>query len=216
MATALSLALSPATALAWAEGERGPLEVTSEDRGVPARADEASAPEETVRTFTTGRVTEPRVQATFPWLLTQLIPSPEWVISDEGVRFGGRWQATPLLYSFGIDPRLSPWRSMVAEPIVRHAGSVELFVSPTYLAGGGSLGNRWLFRSGVRAYFPLLDRGEYLSCSVGGALVYHRDEVGVAYEAGIYTLFGVLGLQAAYTPTRDLRMGSLTLNIRYF
>ncbi|EYF03767.1 Hypothetical protein CAP_5197 [Chondromyces apiculatus DSM 436] len=159
---------------------------------------------------------EPRVRATLPWVATQLVPSAEWLVSNAGVRFGARWQVTPLLYSFGIDPRLSPWRVLVAEPIVRHAGSVELYGSPAYLAGGGTLGNRWLLRAGVRAYLPILDRGEYLSMSVGGAALYHRDQAGMAYEAGLYTLFGFLGVQVSHVPTPGLRMTTVTLNVRYF
>ena len=163
-----------------------------------------------------GRAAEPDVQPNLPWLAGQLVPSPEWLIDDDGARFGARWQVTPLLYSFGIDPRLSPWRVLVAEPVVRYAGSIELYGSPTYLAGGGAVADRWILRAGLRAYFPLLHRGEYLACSIGSALLHHRDQAGASYEAGLYTLFGFLGLQAAFVPTRGLRSTSLTLNVRVF
>jgi hypothetical protein len=159
---------------------------------------------------------EPAVRPTLVWAVVQALPSPEWVLLPAGVRFGARWQVTPLLYSFGIHPRLSPWRALVAEPLVRHAGSIELYGSPAYLAGGGGAANRWLLRAGLRAYFPLLDRGEYLSCSLGGAALYFRDQPGAAYEAGLYTVFGVIGLQIAYAPAPHLRAASLTLNLRYF
>lgn len=162
------------------------------------------------------RAAEPDLRPTLPWLAAQAVPSAEWLIADDGLRFGARWQVTPLLYSFGIDPRLSPVRILIAEPIVRYAGSVELYGSPAYLAGGGSLGDRWLLRGGVRAYFPLLHRGEYLAWSIGGAAVYHRDRAGATYEAGLYTLFGMLGIQAAYIPTPGLRAASLTLHVRVF
>lgn len=171
----------------------------------PARA--AAAP---------GRAAEPDVRPTLPWLAAQAVPSAEWLIADDGLRFGARWQVTPFLYSFGIDPRLSPVRVLVAEPIRRFAGAVELYGSPAYFAGGGSVSERWLLRGGVRAYFPLLARGEYLACSIGGAAVYHRDRPGASYEAGLYTLFGMLGIQAAYIPTPGLRAASLTLHVRVF
>jgi hypothetical protein len=64
------------------------------------------------------RAAAPGVHPTLPWLLAQAVPSAEWLVTDGGVRFGGRWQITPLLYSFGIDRRLSPWRVAIAEPIV--------------------------------------------------------------------------------------------------
>lgn len=162
------------------------------------------------------RAAEPDVRPTLPWLAAQAVPSAEWLIADDGLRFGARWQVTPFLYSFGIDPRLSPVRILIAEPIMRFSGSVELYMSPAYLAGGGSIGERWLLRGGLRAYLPLLHRGEYLAWSIGGAAVYHRDRPGVSYEAGLYTLFGMLGVQAAYIPTPGLRAASLTLHVRVF
>jgi hypothetical protein len=159
---------------------------------------------------------EPRVHPTWIWAVTQIIPSPEWLLGDAPARFGARWQVTPLLYSFGIHRRLSPWRSFIAEPIVRHAGSVELFGAPEVLATGGELADSWILRAGVRAYFPILDRGEHLSCSVGGSAFDFRGRAGAAYEAGVYTLFGVLGLQLTYSPAPHLRGTTLTLNVRYF
>jgi len=66
--------------------------------------------------------TEPDIHPTLTWTALQLIPSPQWVTSDEGLRFGMRWQITPLLYSFGINKKLSPWRYLIAEPLVRQSG----------------------------------------------------------------------------------------------
>ena len=160
--------------------------------------------------------TEPRVHPTAAWLVTQLVPSPELVLAKGRAAFGVRWQITPLLYSFGIHRRLSPWRSLVAEPIVRHAGSVELFVSPEYLAGAAPFGPGLVGRAGVRAYFPLLHRGEYLSWSVGGAALVARPGVGMAYEAGVHVLFGVFGLVVSHAPTEAFRATTISLDVRYF
>lgn len=159
---------------------------------------------------------EPLPRPTLTWAAAQLIPSPELLIAGDGVRFGGRWQLTPALYSFNLHPRLSPFRFFVVEPVVRHAGSLETYGAATYLAGGGPGSHRWLLRAGVRAHFPLLHRGEYLSCSIGGAALLHRGQPGAAYEAGLYTLFGALGLQLAYTPSPGVRAAALTLSVRYF
>ncbi len=158
---------------------------------------------------------ENQVGPTLLWLLTQAIPSPELLVGTEGARFGMRWQVTPLLYSFGIHRRLSPWRSVVVEPIVRHAGSVEFFLSPEWIVyQGGTV----LLDAGVRTTLPVLHRGEYLSVSLGVAHTRFDGHSAVRYEGGVYTLFGVLGLAVSVSPTKELAPFStaLTLRVRYF
>ena len=78
---------------------------------------------------------EPHGSADLLWAALQLVPSPETVIWNNQVRFGARWQVTPLLYSFGRSRRVSPWRSFLVEPIARHSGSIEAYFSPEILAG---------------------------------------------------------------------------------
>lgn len=160
--------------------------------------------------------TEPAVRPTLAWLVPQLVPSPEWWITSRGVRFGVRWQITPLLYSFGLNRRLSRLRGLVVEPLARHAGSIELFASPEYITRSPSFAENWAMRGGVRAYYPLVQRGEYLSCSLGGSMLYAQDHLGASYEAGLYSFFGVLGVQVTVTPTAALRSTTITLSIRYF
>ncbi|XXX77124.1 hypothetical protein WMF30_56690 [Sorangium sp. So ce134] len=164
----------------------------------------------------TAAATEPGIRLTLPWLFVQLVPSPELWIGAGEAHFGVRWQVTPLLYSFGMNRKLSPWRAFVVEPLTRHAGSIELFGSPEYIARPGAFGDRWILRGGARAYFPLLHRGDYMSCSLGGSALYAREQLGASYEAGVYTLFGALGAQVTYTPTAALRSTTITLSIRYF
>jgi hypothetical protein len=160
--------------------------------------------------------TEPAVRPTLLWAAAQLLPSPQWRLANGVVHGGVRWQITPLLYSFGVNRRLSPWRRFVVEPLVRHAGSVELFGSPEYLAVTPAFVQNWLFRGGIRAYFPLLHKGEVLSCSLGGSALYFLHHVGSAFEGGLYTLNGIVGAQVTYTPTKSLRSTTFTLSLRYF
>lgn len=181
---------------------------------------EAAASGGTRELAASGSATEPDIRLTLPWLLVQLVPSPALWIGPGGTRFGVRWQVTPVLYSFGINRKLSPWRAFIVEPLTRHAGSIELFGSPEYVAGSGAAPGGWMLRGGARAYFPLLERGETLSCSLGGsavhARVHARDHVAASYEAGLYTLFGGLGVQVTVTPTAALRSTTITLSLRYF
>jgi hypothetical protein len=162
--------------------------------------------------------TEPGVTITLPWLATQLVPSPELAYGQEVARLGMRWQATPLLFSWGIHRGLSPWRFFVAEPYVRQSGSVELFVTPEYLAYGSSFADGWALRAGVRSYFPLVEHGEYLSVSVGASSFVFGGQWGAAYEAGVYMLFGTVGLQLTASPTPSAAPIATiaTLRLRYF
>ena len=160
--------------------------------------------------------TPPGQHPTLLWGALQLVPSPEVMIAGSSVYAGMRWQVTPLLYSFGINRKLSPWRSLIAEPVVRHAGSLELFVSPEYLSKSGNFAEHWLFRGGLRSYFPLMSKGEYLSASIGASLLHFDHHLGAALSAGIYVLYGFVGAEITYCPTPALRSTTLALSLRMF
>ncbi len=159
---------------------------------------------------------EPAVTVTWPWLVTQLVPSPELVYGDATGRFGLRWQVTPLLFSWGIHRGLSPWRFLVAEPYVRQSGSIELYLTPEYVLSGGSLGDGGILRTGVRSYFPLVEHGEHLSVSIGASQFFYEGRSGAAYEAGVYTLYGIVGLQITLSPSTSPLAAIATLRLRYF
>lgn len=161
---------------------------------------------------------EPDVQITLPWVATQLVPSPELAWGDGAARFGMRWQLTPLLFSWGIHRGLSPWRFFIAEPYVRQSGSIELYASPEYFWYGSTFGQGWLGRVGTRAYFPLVEHGEYLSVSVGASSFVFAGNAGAAFEAGAYVLFGVVGVQLTCSPTPAAAPVATiaTVRLRYF
>lgn len=164
-----------------------------------------------------GQATEPEIHLTFLWLATQLVPSPQWFLLDhDGLRFGMRWQATPVLYSFGINRKLSPWRWFIVEPYVRQSGSIELFCSPEYVNLGSIGYPSWLFRTGVRGYFPLWQHGEYLSASGAASYTTMGAARGVGYEAGIYAFAGIIGLQTTFTPVFTDARWSFSIRVRYF
>jgi len=150
------------------------------------------------------------------WSVVQLVPSPEWLFVDEGTYFGLRWQLTPLLYSFGIDRRLSPWRALVAEPVVRHSGSIELFAAPSYTFLSRRAVSHLSIRAGARAYFPLAHRGEYLSWSIGSTAIHRSPHWSGGMELGIYSMYGVVGVLVEHAPLGDERSTTVTLQLRYF
>lgn len=154
---------------------------------------------------------------TLLWTALQLVPSPEVVVWNGATRFGMRWQVTPLLYSFGRNRRMSPWRSFVVEPIARHSGSTEVYLSPEIVTGVlPSTGDHFIFRAGVRSYFPLLQRGESLSASLGTSVLESRGRVGVGVDVGLSTFGGFVSLRLGYCPTPGLRMTTVTFELRAF
>ena len=162
-------------------------------------------------------VTEPKVYPSSLWISSQFIPSPELIsVKDDRLRFGLRWQVTPLLYSFGINRKLNPWRYFVVEPLVRQNGSIELFFTPEWLNVTNKFKTNWLFRGGIRAYFPLYRRGEYLSGSLAASYYNFNEDQGISYEAGIYLFFGILGFQVTYSPEMKTSPWIFTLRLRYF
>lgn len=172
---------------------------------------------------------EPQLYPTLPWTMLQFLPSPEVAVgrargadasggrdaSDAKTEasFGLRWQITPVVWSWGTNRRISRWRFLVVDPLARHSGSLEASGTFEYIFGHV---DRWIARPGVRAYFPLLQRGEYLSASIGTSIYSYDDKLRVAYDVGAYVLFGLFGVQATIAPDHGPLSAIGTFRIRYF
>lgn len=156
--------------------------------------------------------------AQLAWAVAQAIPSPE-IVRDQrqqstgeerDTRFGLRWQVTPFLWSWGLHRRAPQrWRVLRVEPTFRQTGSTELWLSPEWLHDGG-----WIGRGGVRTYFPIWQRGEYVSASVASAAWTDGHRVGPAFEVGLYALAGFLGLELGVATARDRTLTNLTFKVR--
>jgi hypothetical protein len=170
--------------------------------------------------------TQPEVYPSFAWILTQLVPSPEVAVGrvrttgPDGesraateAAFGLRWQISPLVWSWGTNRHVSRWRWFVVDPLARHSGSLELSGTFEYLFGHV---DRMIVRPGVRAYFPILQRGEYLSVSMGTSTYIYDGEPRAAYEVGAYVLWGLFGVQATVAPDHGPLSTIGTFRIRYF
>ena len=157
---------------------------------------------------------QPWPRPTLPWAAAQLAPSPGLALGDDQTSLDLRWQLTPVLYSWGVNRKVSSWRAFVVDPFARHSGSIELFVDPELLFADRFQAT---LRPGIRAYLPIRERGETLSASLGISDQRFDDRNAVAIEAGIYALYGSFGAQLTYapvpiTPARVI----LTLSLRYF
>lgn len=139
---------------------------------------------------------EPAVAASWRWAMLQLLPSTGVVVAERQTDFALGWQLSPVLWSHAMDPRLSPWRFFVVEPVVRQSGSLELFLAPQYWATLPPGAKRWGSKLGVRTTVPVLHRGEYLSWSVASGYFWFPDDHGAMFETGAQIFFGVLGVSA--------------------
>jgi hypothetical protein len=172
----------------------------------------------------------PQAYPSLAWFVVQLVPSPEVAVGSvhgpnpSGTRdedtpskteaaFGLRWQITPLLWSWGTNRHVSRWRSFVVDPLARHSGSLELTGTFEYFFGNV---DRAIVRPGVRAYFPIAQRGEYLSVSLGTSTYAYDAKMRVAYDVGAYVLWGLFGLQATISPENGPLTTIGTFRIRYF
>jgi hypothetical protein len=163
------------------------------------------------------KATDPDIRPSWLWFGIQLLPSPQWSTrKEDGLAFGLQWQVTPLLYSFGINKKLNPWRFFISEPLTRQSGSIEIYFSPEYLSLENKLKHNWLFRGGARIYFPLWHKGEYLSFSLSSSYYNYNGQNGFSYEGGIYLFAGFLGIQTTYSPMFKNSEWKFTLRIRVF
>lgn len=160
------------------------------------------------------RPVDPTPHPTGLWLAAQLLPASELASGAGQVSFGLRWTVTPMLWSFGVNRRRSPWRWFVVEPNVRHSGSIELFASPEVLFGERA---RVLVRPGVRVYFPLLERGDALSASIAASLQSIDGTHAPSIEVAMYALYGICGLLVSYAPGPVTPAQTIiSLSLRYF
>lgn len=157
----------------------------------------------------------PHARITVPWALTQLAPSPTWLVAD-GAHFGLRWQLTPLLWAYRMPPGATQIRGFVIDPLARISGSVELNVSPWWTRlpdrGGGPFG----VAIGVRTTVPLVDHGEGLAAAAGVSWLFLDGQGSPVYEAGVSTFFGVLGFDVGYAPKILGGAWLASIRVRYF
>ena len=147
------------------------------------------------------------------WLELQAIPSMMVVSHPSDVPFAFEWEATPLLYSFGMTKLVSPWHSFRVVPPARFTGSIELKVTgqvSTRKTGSSYFGSS----AQLIAHVPLLERGEYLGLNVGVAKYAFAGSSPWFKVVGISTLFGFVELNFKHSSDPTIWMG--TIEFRFF
>lgn len=147
------------------------------------------------------------------WSVMQLVPSPLIVADPHAFGAGLRWQVTPLVLSFGVEER--PVRWFIVEPVARHSGGLEIYVSPEWTRCAESSDSGWLARIGARVYLPVAGRGESAAASLGASYVYENGRHHAAGELGVWTLSSMVGFTATLAPTMERRALIFVLNLRY-
>ena len=160
------------------------------------------------------------------WTLFQTVPSPTFFQdrndSNSRLQFGFRWHISPVNFSFNANKLVSPVQFFLVNPVRRYGGSVELLIDPEWATSGFQYSDlqRFNLSTGVRAYIPAIEYGEYLCFSVAGKYNFRKNEQDesrnyYSAEAGIYTLFGIAGLVFDYNFTSQSRY-SISLNLKYY
>lgn len=147
------------------------------------------------------------------WLVFQAVPSM-MVISHPGdIPFAFEWEATPLLYSFGMSRLVSPWYSFKVSQAARFTGSIELKV--TGQISTRKMGSSYFGSSAqLIGHIPLIERGEYLGLNVGVAKYSFAGSSPWFKVVGISTLFGFLEFNFKHSSDPQMWMGSIDL--RFF
>lgn len=160
------------------------------------------------------------------WTLLQAVPSPSFFDDrndeDARLRFGFRWDVTPLNYSFNANKLVSPVQMFFVNPVRRYGGSVELFVQPEWMTGNYHYSDlsRFHFNTGVRGFLPLAERGERLALSAGGLYKIRETKSGnnndtYGIELGLYTFFGLAGIKFDYY-LKGQNKFDFSISIKYF
>jgi hypothetical protein len=148
------------------------------------------------------------------WGVVQFVPSPVLVTGSEGYGGGMRWQLTLLTYAFGLQSHRL--RSIWVPPVARHAGALELYVSPAWLCCAPDDRTSWMLNGGARMYLPLEGRGENLAASLGASYYRASPGHGAAFELAVYVLSSLVGLSVTVAPWLTAREVSTALTLRYY
>lgn len=160
------------------------------------------------------------------WAVLQAIPSPTFFEDRDDknsrLKFGLEWQCIPFSYSFNTNKYVSKVNFFYIKPSKRFSGSAELFFEPSYIPGNFRYSElkKFMYKTGARMVFPVAHKGEYLALSLGGGYYFQETTSGTVvdgatYEAGIYALFGMMGLKINYNQKGNSRY-NIGLYFKYY
>ncbi len=134
------------------------------------------------------------------------------------IPFAFEWEATPLLYSFGMTKLISPWHSFKITPPERFTGSIELKL--TGQISTRKMGSSYFGSSAqLIGHIPLIERGEYLGLNIGVAKYAFAGSPPCGPSPwfkviGISTLFSFVEFNVKQSSNPNTWMG--TIEFRFF
>lgn len=147
------------------------------------------------------------------WLVLQAIPSMMVISHPSNIPFAFEWEATPLLYSFGMTKLISPWHSFKVTPPERFTGSIELKL--TGQISTRKMGSSYFGSSAqLIGHIPLIERGEYLGLNVGVAKYAFAGSSPWFKVIGVSTLFSFVEFNVKQSSDPNIWMG--TIEFRFF
>jgi hypothetical protein len=147
------------------------------------------------------------------WLILQVLPSYTWTSFPQQSHFSFEWEATPILYSFGMNKLDPPWHFFQVTQPERFSGSIELNIS-TQLYPHKIGTNHWGFSGQLLAHLPLIEYGEYLGINLGAARYTIAGFSSTYFIGGFSTLFGFFHYNIKYSPEDRIWMNSI--EFRFF
>ncbi len=146
------------------------------------------------------------------WYPYQFIPNLLLHTSASGTRIGLEWEATPLLYSWGINPKVSPWYSFIVVPTARFSGSIEWNVAVQ--AYSAKVGRSYVgYSTHLMAFLPLADVGELAGLNLGVGAFGSPDGIRLFKVIGASTAFGMLHLNVKHADRPTTWITSLEVRI---
>jgi hypothetical protein len=147
------------------------------------------------------------------WLILQSIPSMNWTTFQDRTQFAFEWEATPLIYSWGMNKLDPPFHFFRVTQPERFTGSIEFnLTAQLYTSSLGS--SHWGFSGQVVGHFPLIEYGEHLGLNLGIARYTLAGSPSTFIVGGLSTLFGFFHYNIKYSPDDKLWMN--TIEFRFF
>jgi hypothetical protein len=147
------------------------------------------------------------------WLILQAVPSVSWTSFPAQTHFSFEWEATPILYSWGMTKLDPPFHFFFVTQPERFTGSIEFNVS-AQLYTSQIRASHWGFSGQLLTHLPLMEHGEYLGLNLGVAR-YTIAALSSNYVVGGFsTLFGFLHYNVKYSPDDKIWMHSI--EFRFF
>ncbi len=137
------------------------------------------------------------------WNIDQAIPGMSWTSHPGGTNFALEWEATPVLYSFGISKLVSPWKFFFVRPPARFTGSVELIVAGQVYTSRFN-GTHTGASVTLLGHVPLIEYGEDLGLNLGAARHWIAGLPEDFAVAGVSVLFGFLEYNIRCAPRDHL------------